>query len=150
MDLGLTDARVLVSGGSYGIGREIFAVMRSSPLHPGHHVAEGQVRVTPELAAIAKAVRRVFGLDIFGVDLVRSARGWVAVDINDFPGFGGSSKPPLAPYSARWFAVSGRGRASRIRPSACRAWPALSASSTARRRYPGSVGMRSSTKWESG
>jgi ribosomal protein S6--L-glutamate ligase len=73
----------------YGIGREIFAVMRPSPLHPGRNVAGGQMRVTPELAGIAKAVRRVFGLDIFGVDLVRSAGGWVAVDINDFPGFGG-------------------------------------------------------------
>jgi ribosomal protein S6--L-glutamate ligase len=73
----------------YGIGREIFAVMRASPLHPAQCVSEGQVPVTPELAAIARNVRRVFGLDIFGVDVVRSADGWVAVDINDFPGFGG-------------------------------------------------------------
>jgi ribosomal protein S6--L-glutamate ligase len=103
----------------YGIGREIFAVMRSSPLHPGHHVAEGQVRVTPELAAIAKAVRRVFGLDIFGVDLVRSARGWVAVDINDFPGFGGVPDAVslvsrriahLARNAAVRHAVTGQGR----------------------------------------
>jgi ribosomal protein S6--L-glutamate ligase len=73
----------------YGIGRKVFAVRRSSPLHPDRCVSEGQTAVTPELAAIAKSVRRVFGLDIFGVDVVRSARGWVAVDVNDFPGFGG-------------------------------------------------------------
>jgi ribosomal protein S6--L-glutamate ligase len=73
----------------YGIGREIFAVTRASPLHPGRTVAENQVPLTPELAAIARRVRRVFGLDIFGVDVVRAPHGWVAVDINDFPGFGG-------------------------------------------------------------
>jgi ribosomal protein S6--L-glutamate ligase len=73
----------------YGIGREVFAVTRASPLHPGREVAEKQVPLTPELAAIARQVRRVFGLDIFGVDVVRAPQGWVAVDINDFPGFGG-------------------------------------------------------------
>jgi ribosomal protein S6--L-glutamate ligase len=30
----------------------------------------------------------VFGLDIFGVDVVATADGWVALDINDFPSFG--------------------------------------------------------------
>jgi ribosomal protein S6--L-glutamate ligase len=73
----------------YGIGREVFAVRRASPLHPGRSVTEGQVKVTPELATIARTAGRVFGLDIFGVDVVRSGGGWVAVDINDFPGFGG-------------------------------------------------------------
>jgi ribosomal protein S6--L-glutamate ligase len=73
----------------YGIGREVFAIMRGSPLHPGLAVSQGQVPVTPELAGIAARVRRVFGLDIFGVDVVRAPRGWVAVDINDFPGFAG-------------------------------------------------------------
>jgi ribosomal protein S6--L-glutamate ligase len=73
----------------YCIGRQVFAVTRASPLHPGRCVSEGQVRVTRELAAIARNVRRVFGLDIFGVDVVRAPRGWVAVDINDFPGFAG-------------------------------------------------------------
>lgn len=73
----------------YVLGREVFAVVRPSPLHSGLDVAEGQVEVTPELARIAGRVRRVFGLDIFGVDVVRSRHGWVAVDINDFPGFRG-------------------------------------------------------------
>jgi ribosomal protein S6--L-glutamate ligase len=73
----------------YGIGREVFAVRRGSPLHPGRYVTEGQVRLTPELVGIARHVRRVFGLDIFGVDVVRAPQGWIAVDINDFPGFGG-------------------------------------------------------------
>jgi ribosomal protein S6--L-glutamate ligase len=73
----------------YCIGREVFAVMRASPLHPDCSVTERQVQVTPELAAIARNVRRVFGLDIFGADVVRATEGWVAVDVNDFPGFGG-------------------------------------------------------------
>jgi hypothetical protein len=58
-------------------------------LHPGRKVTENEVPLTRELAAIARQVRRVFGLDIFGVDVVRAPQGWVAVDINDFPGFGG-------------------------------------------------------------
>ena len=35
MDLGLTDARVLVSGGSYGIGREIEESSFDAPRQPG-------------------------------------------------------------------------------------------------------------------
>jgi ribosomal protein S6--L-glutamate ligase len=73
----------------YALGREVFAVVRPSPLHPGLDVSERQVQVTPELAWIAGRVRRVFGLDIFGVDVVHTRHGWVAVDINDFPGFRG-------------------------------------------------------------
>jgi ribosomal protein S6--L-glutamate ligase len=95
----------------YGIGREVFAVVRRSPLHPGHDVSEGQVPLTPELAAIARNVRRVFGLDIFGVDVVRTSRGWVAVDINDFPGFGGV--PEAVTLVSRRIAHIARGAAVR-------------------------------------
>ncbi len=73
----------------YCIGSEVFAVSRASPLHPGFTLPEAQIEVTPELARIARQVRSVFRLDIFGVDVVRASHGWVAVDINDFPGFRG-------------------------------------------------------------
>jgi ribosomal protein S6--L-glutamate ligase len=74
---------------AYVIGREVFPVRRSSPLHPSLNVAEAQIEVTAELARIAGQVRRVFGLDIFGIDVVPAPHGLVAVDINDFPGFRG-------------------------------------------------------------
>ena len=44
--------------------------------------------VTPELDDLAGRVGQVFGLDIFGVDVVETPEGWVALDINDFPSFG--------------------------------------------------------------
>jgi hypothetical protein len=34
-------------------------------------------------------VGALFGLDIYGVDVVETPEGWVCVDINDFPGFKG-------------------------------------------------------------
>jgi ribosomal protein S6--L-glutamate ligase len=95
----------------YCIGREVYAVRRASPLHRGRPVSEGQVEVTPELAAIVRNVRRVFGLDIFGVDVVRASGGWVAVDINDFPGFGGV--PGAVPHVATRIAHLARGGAMR-------------------------------------
>jgi ribosomal protein S6--L-glutamate ligase len=95
----------------YCIGREVFAVRRTSPLHPGRRVHDGEVEVTPELAAIVRNVRRVFGLDIFGVDVVRASRGWVAVDINDFPGFGGV--PGAVTHVATRIAHIARGAAMR-------------------------------------
>ena len=36
---------------------------------------------------LALRVGRVFGLDIYGLDLVETPRGWTILDVNDFPGF---------------------------------------------------------------
>src|ERR671923_156796 len=45
--------------------------------------------VTPELRTLALHVGAHFGLDLYGVDVVQTPTGWVGVDINDFPSFGG-------------------------------------------------------------
>lgn len=71
----------------YNTGREIFAVRWPSPLHGDLEVTPELLPVTDELRAIALAFGRVFGLKIYGVDLLATARGWVAVDVNDFPSF---------------------------------------------------------------
>jgi ribosomal protein S6--L-glutamate ligase len=71
----------------YNTGRRIFAVRRLSPLDGGGKDADEQVPVTPELRRIAEAVGTVFGLDIYGIDVLLTAEGWVVVDINDFPSF---------------------------------------------------------------
>lgn len=71
----------------YNTGRDIFAVRWPSPLHPEVHVTPALLPLTPELRAIAIRVGRVFGLRIYGVDVLPSPNGWVAVDINDFPSF---------------------------------------------------------------
>jgi ribosomal protein S6--L-glutamate ligase len=71
----------------YNTGRDIFAIRWPSPLHPEVDVTPGLLPMTPELKAIAIAFGRVFGLRIYGVDVLRSRNGWVAVDVNDFPSF---------------------------------------------------------------
>lgn len=72
----------------YNTGAEVFAAVRQSPLHPGSDVVEQLIPVTPELRALTFAVGRAFGLDIYGVDVVQTSRGWVVLDVNDFPSFG--------------------------------------------------------------
>ncbi|WP_448614955.1 ATP-grasp domain-containing protein [Modestobacter sp. URMC 112] len=72
----------------YDTGGEVFATVKRSPLHPGADVVEEQIPVTPELRNLARAVGRVFGLDVYGIDVVQSADGWVVLDVNDFPSFG--------------------------------------------------------------
>lgn len=72
----------------YNPGDEVFAIVKRSPLHPGADVVEEQIPVTPELRSLARAVGRVFGLDIYGIDVVETADGWVVLDVNDFPSFG--------------------------------------------------------------
>jgi ribosomal protein S6--L-glutamate ligase len=72
----------------YSTGSGNFAVRKRSPLQPDHPGVEGLIPLTPELDQIARRVGQVFGLDIFGVDVVETPGGWVALDINDFPSFG--------------------------------------------------------------
>jgi ribosomal protein S6--L-glutamate ligase len=71
----------------YNTGRELFAVQWPSPLHPELKVTPRLLPVTPELREIALRVGRVFGLRIYGIDLLSTPDGWVAVDVNDFPSF---------------------------------------------------------------
>jgi ribosomal protein S6--L-glutamate ligase len=72
----------------YNTGDEVFATVKRSPLHPGADVVEEAIPVTRELRSLARAVGRVFGLDIYGIDVVETADGWVVLDVNDFPSFG--------------------------------------------------------------
>ncbi|HKO24843.1 MAG TPA: hypothetical protein VJY65_08905 [Chloroflexota bacterium] len=73
----------------YVVGTQVYAVRKKSPLHPDVHVTQGLMPVTPELRRLALNVGALFGLDLYGVDVVQTAEGWVGVDINDFPSFGG-------------------------------------------------------------
>ncbi|WP_371516958.1 RimK family alpha-L-glutamate ligase [Kitasatospora sp. NBC_01300] len=71
----------------YCVDGELFATERSSPLHPGQDVRERQVPLSGEVARIAAQVGEVFGLDLYGVDVLLGPDGPVVVDINDFPSF---------------------------------------------------------------
>src|SRR3954468_6370285 len=73
---------------AYHTGRGIYATVGRSVLHPDVAVDERVIPLTRSLREIVLKVGRVFGLSVYGVDLVRTRRGWVGVDINDFPSFG--------------------------------------------------------------
>lgn len=72
----------------YCTGDAVYAIQRPSPLHPGLQVEAGLVPVSPGLRRLALKIGKLFGLDIYGVDVLPTARGWVTVDVNDFPSFG--------------------------------------------------------------
>jgi ribosomal protein S6--L-glutamate ligase len=84
----------------YNTGDDVFAVHKRSPLHPSAPVREELVPVSSELRDIAWRVGRAFGLDIYGVDVVETESGLVALDINDFPSFG------MVPDAARLMAAT--------------------------------------------
>lgn len=72
----------------YVAGTEVYAVAKRSPLHPELDVEKRPIPVAPALRNLALRVGALFGLDIYGLDVVETARGPVVVDVNDFPSFG--------------------------------------------------------------
>ncbi len=72
----------------YVVGAEVFAVAKRSPLHPDIKVEKQLIPVTQELRNLALNVGKLFGLDIYGLDVIETTRGPIVVDINDFPSFG--------------------------------------------------------------
>lgn len=71
----------------YVTGQEVHAIVKSSPLHGT--VQEEEVPVSREMLKIARRVGQVFGLDLYGVDVLETPEGLYIVDINDFPSFYG-------------------------------------------------------------
>jgi len=72
----------------YVIGDRVYAVARKSPLHPEMSVTSQLIPVQLEWLRLARRVGEIFGLDIYGLDVVATSTGPVVVDINDFPSFG--------------------------------------------------------------
>ncbi|WKX69256.1 RimK family alpha-L-glutamate ligase [Streptomyces sp. XD-27] len=71
----------------YCVGGELYATERRSPLHPDRSVPERRVPLSTEVAAIVSEVGAVYGLDLYGVDVLLGPEGPVVVDVNDFPSF---------------------------------------------------------------
>ncbi|HEY1352017.1 MAG TPA: hypothetical protein VGF67_20540 [Ktedonobacteraceae bacterium] len=70
----------------YVTGREVYAaIAKKSPLHQS--IQERFVPLTPEVRRLVLQVGRLFGLDIYGVDVVETPKGPAILDINDFPSF---------------------------------------------------------------
>ena len=71
----------------YVTGQEVHAITKSSPLHGA--VDEQEIPVSREMLKLAQRVGQVFGLDLYGVDVLETPQGLMLVDINDFPSFYG-------------------------------------------------------------
>ncbi|MEU3461433.1 hypothetical protein ABZ721_16025 [Streptomyces sp. NPDC006733] len=71
----------------YCVGGEVFAAVRASPLRPELAVDERLVPLPREVAELAAEIGAVFGLDLYGFDVLLGPDGPVVVDINDFPSF---------------------------------------------------------------
>src|SRR6266487_4556640 len=69
----------------YVAGAEVYAVAKRSPLHPEVEVDKLPIPLSPELRKLALHIGKIFGLDIYGLDVVVTSHGSVVVDINDFP-----------------------------------------------------------------
>jgi ribosomal protein S6--L-glutamate ligase len=74
---------------AYCVAGEVHATVRRSPLHPEQSVTEGEAALSAEVAWLVQQVGAVYGLDLFGVDIVLGPDGPVIVDVNDFPSFRG-------------------------------------------------------------
>jgi ribosomal protein S6--L-glutamate ligase len=71
----------------YVTGQEVHAIIKSSPLHST--VQEQEIPVSRAMLKLARRVGQVFGLDLYGVDVLETAEGLMIIDINDFPSFYG-------------------------------------------------------------
>jgi ribosomal protein S6--L-glutamate ligase len=71
----------------YVTGQEVHAITKSSPLHGS--ISEVEIPVSREMLKLAQRVGQVFGLDLYGVDVLETTEGLMLVDINDFPSFYG-------------------------------------------------------------
>src|SRR6266516_5173391 len=69
----------------YVMGKEVYSVAKRSPRHPDVEVDKQLIPITLELHQLALHVGTIFGLDIYGLDVIETAHGLVVVDINDFP-----------------------------------------------------------------
>jgi ribosomal protein S6--L-glutamate ligase len=74
---------------AYCVAGEVHATVRRSPLHPERSVSEGAATLSAEVTRLVRQVGAVYGLDLFGVDIVMGPDGPVIVDVNDFPSFRG-------------------------------------------------------------
>jgi glutathione synthase/RimK-type ligase-like ATP-grasp enzyme len=76
----------------YGIGERLFAVRKPSPFCPGRRppLTEAErVSLTAELVGLGERCRRLFGLELFGVDCLETANGVVVIEVNEFPNYTG-------------------------------------------------------------
>ncbi|WP_045301690.1 ATP-grasp domain-containing protein [Saccharothrix sp. ST-888] len=103
------------------VAGEVFAELRHSELADGERQPSRAVGELPQgWAELAIKVGAVFGLDVYGVDILDVGGAPLIVDVNAFPGIRGQRGAPTALAALAVAVGSGRRRPSRIdRAAAC-------------------------------
>jgi ribosomal protein S6--L-glutamate ligase len=73
----------------YVIGRQVFAVSRPSPLAPNGGQDRQLLRLSREVERVSLRCGELFGLELYGVDILETADGPSVIEINCFPGYKG-------------------------------------------------------------
>lgn len=74
---------------AYAIGRDVHVVKRVFPARTKAEKLGERVAADDELVDLVHACGDITGLDLYGVDLVRTPTGYQVIEINCFPGFKG-------------------------------------------------------------
>ena len=79
---------------AYVVGQQVRVVRKRSPLEGLDGLACEQP-AHPEIERLSLLCGRLFGLEVYGVDMVLGRDGWQVLEVNDFPGgFSGVDDAP--------------------------------------------------------
>jgi ribosomal protein S6--L-glutamate ligase len=74
---------------AYAIGDYVHAIKRVFPATTKEEKEGTPVGDDPELADLVRRCGALFGLELYGVDLVRTPKGYSVIEVNCFPGYKG-------------------------------------------------------------
>ncbi|NOT59485.1 MAG: hypothetical protein HOP19_04580 [Acidobacteria bacterium] len=74
---------------AYAIGDYVHAIKRIFPAKTKEEKLGTPVGNDPELEDLVRQCGKVFGLDLYGVDLVKTPKGYSVIEVNCFPGYKG-------------------------------------------------------------
>ena len=74
---------------AYAIGDYVHAIKRIFPATTKQEKEGSPVGDDPELVDLVRKCGKLFGLELYGVDLVKTPKGYSVIEVNCFPGFKG-------------------------------------------------------------
>jgi ribosomal protein S6--L-glutamate ligase len=74
---------------AYAIGDYVHAIKRIFPAKTKEEKLGTPVGADPELEDLVKRCGKLFGLELYGVDLVKTPKGYSVIEVNCFPGYKG-------------------------------------------------------------
>lgn len=74
---------------AYAIGDYVYAIKRVFPAKTKEEKLGTPVGDDPELVDLVRRCGKLFGLQLYGVDLVKTPKGYSVIEVNCFPGYKG-------------------------------------------------------------